>query len=121
MATDDPLQPAGPSLPMAAQCQIAEVCEKSLTAPDWLLSTSKQAMTACENGARCVPITTLPLLAHTLSTTIAELIGMSVSRSHTKRGPAPKIRRKLERVSQLPRAHQRIVSEVFDSLLAQAR
>ena len=37
-----------------------------------------------------------------------------------KRGPAPKIQRQLERVSQLPRARQRMVSEVLDSLLAQA-
>jgi hypothetical protein len=37
------------------------------------------------------------------------------------RGPAPKIQQQLERVSQLPRARQRVVSEVLDSLLAQSR
>jgi hypothetical protein len=41
-------------------------------------------------------------------------------RSQIKRGPSPKIQQ-LERVSQLPRARQRMVSEVLDSLLAQAR
>jgi hypothetical protein len=34
---------------------------------------------------------------------------------------APKIQQQLERVSQLPRARQRMVSEVLGSLLAQAR
>jgi hypothetical protein len=49
------------------------------------------------------------------------LIGAPAPRSQSKRGPAPKIQQQLERVSQLPRARQRMVSEVLDSLLAQAR
>lgn len=85
-----------------------------------LLGTSQQAVTAYENGTRRVPITTLPLLAQSLGTTIEELIGGEAKRS-SKRGPAPKIQQQLERVSQLPRARQRMVSEVLDSLLAQAR
>jgi len=32
----------------------------------------------------------------------------------------PKLQRQLERVAQLPRTKQRLVSEVLDSLLAQA-
>jgi len=56
----------------------------------------------------------------TLGTSIEELIG-GEARRNTKRGPAPKIQQQLERVSQLPRARQRMVSEVLDSLLAQAR
>lgn len=86
-----------------------------------LLGTSQQAVTAYENGTRRVPITTLPLLAHTLGTSIEDLIGAPTPRGQTKRGPAPKIQQQLERVSQLPRARQRMVSEVLDSLLAQAR
>ncbi|HET9049229.1 MAG TPA: hypothetical protein VFN29_09765 [Chiayiivirga sp.] len=35
-----------------------------------------------------------------------------------RRGPTPKIQQQLERVSQLPRARQRIISEVPDSLLS---
>ena len=85
-----------------------------------LLDTSQQTVTAYENGTRRVPITTLPLLAQTLGTSIEELIGGD-ARRNGKRGPAPKIQQQLERVSQLPRARQRIVSEVLDSLLTQAR
>jgi transcriptional regulator with XRE-family HTH domain len=86
-----------------------------------LLDTSQQTVTAYENGTRRVPITTLPLLAHTLGTSIEDLIGAPAPRGQAKRGPAPKIQQQLERVSQLPRARQRMVSEVLDSLLAQAR
>ncbi len=85
-----------------------------------LLGTSQQTVTAYENGTRRVPITTLLLLAQSLGTTIEELIGAGAKRN-AKRGPAPKIQQQLERVSQLPRARQRMVSEVLDSLLAQAR
>ena len=83
-----------------------------------LLDTSQQAVTAYENGTRRVPITTLPLLARTLGTSIEDLIGEKAPRSHAKRGPAPKIQQQLEQLSQLPRARQRMVSEVLDSLLA---
>ncbi|HET6396915.1 MAG TPA: hypothetical protein VFF91_08770 [Pseudoxanthomonas sp.] len=36
-----------------------------------------------------------------------------------KRGPAPKLQQQLERIASLPKARQRVVSEVLDSLLAQ--
>ncbi|WP_244244060.1 hypothetical protein [Marilutibacter alkalisoli] len=37
-----------------------------------------------------------------------------------KRGPAPKLQQQLERLQALPKSKQRLVSEVLDSLLAQA-
>ena len=84
------------------------------------MDTSQQTVTAYENGTRRVLITTLPLLAQTLGTSIEALIGDDAKRNG-KRGPSPKIQQQLERVSQLPRARQRMVSEVLDFLLAQAR
>jgi len=68
-----------------------------------------------------IPVSTLPLLAKALDTSIEDLIGESGARARSKLGPSPKIQQQLERVSQLPRARQRMVSEVLDSLLAQAR
>lgn len=38
-----------------------------------------------------------------------------------KRGPAPKLQQQLEQLSQLPKAKQRLVCEVLDSLLAANR
>jgi len=84
-----------------------------------LLGVSQQAITAYESGQRRVPISMLPLLADTLSVTIEELIGAPARRNASKRGPAPKLQQQLERISQLSKARQRVVSEVLDSLLAQ--
>lgn len=83
------------------------------------LGVSQQAVTAYESGQRRVPISTLPLLAQALGVTVEELIGAPAQRAGT-RGPAPKLQQQLERVQALPRAKQRLVSEVLDSLLAQA-
>ena len=85
-----------------------------------LLDVSQQAITAYESGQRRVPISTLPLLARTLGVSMEDLIGVPASRSTGKRGPAPKLQQQLERVHALPKAKQRMVSEVLDSLLAQA-
>ncbi len=83
-----------------------------------LLDVSQQAITAYESGQRRVPISTLPLLAHTLGVSVEDLIGAQAKRSTGKRGPAPKLQQQLERVHALPKAKQRLVSEVLDSLLA---
>ncbi|MGH8050191.1 MAG: hypothetical protein ACREPB_05975 [Arenimonas sp.] len=40
--------------------------------------------------------------------------------SARKRGPAPKLQQQLEQLSRLPRARQKLISEVLDSMLAQA-
>lgn len=85
-----------------------------------LLGVSQQAVTAYESGQRRVPISTLPPLAETLGISIEELIGTPARRSAGKRGPAPKLQQQLERVQALPKTKQRLVSEVLDSLLAQA-
>ncbi len=82
------------------------------------LGVSQQAVTAYESGQRRVPISTLPPLAQALGVTVEELIGTPAQRAG-KRGPAPKLQQQLERVQALPKAKQRLVSEVLDSLLAQ--
>lgn len=81
---------------------------------------SQQAVTAYESGQRRVPISTLPLLARTLGVSMEDLIGVPASRGTGKRGPAPKLQQQLERLHALPKAKQRMVTEVLDSLLAQA-
>ena len=75
-------------------------------------------MTAYESGRRRVPISNLPRLATLLGVSVESLLG--TGKGPSKRGPAPKLQQQLEQLSQLPRAKQRLVSEVLDSLLAQA-
>jgi hypothetical protein len=42
------------------------------------------------------------------------------TKASSKRGPAPKIQQQLERVSALPKARQRVIAEVLDSMIAQS-
>ncbi|HYM86248.1 MAG TPA: hypothetical protein VET30_05870 [Pseudoxanthomonas sp.] len=64
------------------------------------------------------PYARLPLLAKALGTSIEELIGEPTKPG--KRGPAPKLQQQLEQLSRLPKAQQKLVSQVIDSVLAQA-
>ena len=67
------------------------------------------------------PYPPLSPIAQTLHTTVEDLIGEAQARkARSKRGPAPKIQQQLERVSTLPKARQRLISEVLDSMLPQA-
>lgn len=84
-----------------------------------LLDVSQQAITAYESGQRRVPISTLPLLAHTLGVSVEDLIGVPAKRGTGKRGPAPKLQQQLEQLSRLPKAQQRLVSQLIDTVLQQ--
>jgi hypothetical protein len=48
------------------------------------------------------------------------LIGVPSARSTGKRGPAPKLQHQLEQVSRLPKAQQKFVSQMLDTVLQQA-
>lgn len=60
----------------------------------------------------------LSLLADTLAVTVEELIGAPTKRAG-KRGPAPKLQQQLERVAALPKAQQRFVMQMLDTVLQQ--
>ncbi|MBS0577364.1 MAG: helix-turn-helix domain-containing protein [Proteobacteria bacterium] len=83
-----------------------------------LIGVTQQQIASFEIGRRRMPVSVLPLLARALDTSIEELVGERPRPG--KRGPAPKLQRQLERLHALPKAKQRMVSEVLDSLLAQA-
>jgi transcriptional regulator with XRE-family HTH domain len=84
------------------------------------LGIAQQTMAHYEGGVSRIAVETLSQLAVALNTNVEELIGTPAKRSAGKRGPAPKLQQQLERIGQLPKARQRMVSEVLDSLLAQA-
>jgi transcriptional regulator with XRE-family HTH domain len=83
-----------------------------------LVGVTQQQIASFEIGRRRMPVSVLPLLARSLDTSIEELVGERPRPG--KRGPAPKLQQQLERLHALPKAKQRMVSEVLDSLLAQA-
>ena len=84
------------------------------------IGISQQHMASFEAGRRRVPVSALPTLARTLAVPIEDLLSDSTPPAAKKRGPTPKLQRQLERVSRLPRAQQKFVSEFLDTVLQQA-
>lgn len=82
------------------------------------LGVSQQTITAYEVGRRRIQVSALPVIAQALGVTVEALVAETPKPG--KRGPAPKLQQQLERLQTLPKAKQRMVSEVLDSLLAQA-
>ncbi len=78
-------------------------------------------MNAYEAGQRCVPVSMLPVLARTLGVSVEELIGQPPSAAARKRGPAPALQRQMERITALPKAQQKFVLQVLESVLQQGR
>jgi len=54
-----------------------------------------------------------------LHVSIEELIGND-ARRNSKRGPASRLQQQLDQISQLPRAQQKFVSQMLDTVLQQA-
>ena len=91
------------------QVQLAEV-----------LGISQQYMQAFEAGRRKVPSSMLPILAEVLTVSVEELIGIAPTNGK-KRGPAPKLLKQVELISQLPKSKQKFVMEMLDTVIQQAR
>jgi len=60
-------------------------------------------------------ISHLPRLAALLGSSVEALIGQPAAAG--KRGPAPKLQQQLEQLSRLPKAKQRAIAQVLDSML----
>ena len=83
------------------------------------LGIAQQTLAHYEVGRLRVPASMLPVLAQLLRLTTEELLGQAVQHAG-KRGPAPRLQQQIERISQLPKSKQRFVSEMLDTVLAQA-
>lgn len=81
------------------------------------LNVSQQTVASWEVGRRGVPVSSLPALARALSVSVESLIGEKAPPS--KRGPAPQLQQKIERLTRLPKAQQRLVLQMLDGVLAQ--
>jgi transcriptional regulator with XRE-family HTH domain len=82
------------------------------------LNVSQQTVASWEVGRRGVPVATLPSLARALSVNVETLIGEKATPG--KRGPAPQIQQKIEQLTRLPKAKQKLVMDMLDGVLAQA-
>ena len=82
------------------------------------LELSQQMIASYEVGRRRVPVSLLPAIAHALAVSIEALIGEKDA-APAKRGPAPKLLQQMERIQRLPKAQQRFVMQMIDTVLAQ--
>ncbi|MDA8383499.1 MAG: helix-turn-helix transcriptional regulator [Betaproteobacteria bacterium] len=83
------------------------------------LGIAQQTLAHYEVGRLRLPASMLPTLAQTLELTTEELLGQSVKHVG-KRGPASRLQQQIERIGQLPKAKQRFVMEMIETVLAQA-
>ena len=81
------------------------------------LQISQQHMASFEKGIRKVPSSMLPMLAQLFGISVDELVGLK--NPSTKRGPMPKLQRQIEQVALLPKAKQKFVSEMLDTVIQQ--
>jgi len=82
------------------------------------LGVAQQTYASYEVGRRRIPVSLLPQLAQTLSMETDVLLG-ETGKTHSKRGPAPKYQQHVERIARLPKAKQRFVIQLLESVLAQ--
>ena len=84
------------------------------------LGVSQQSVQAYEVGRRRMPVSSLPAVARALGVSLEELFG---EKNHTKgkRGPASRLEQQIEEISQLPKTQQRFVTQMLDTVLAQAK
>ena len=83
------------------------------------LGVSQQTIQAYEVGRRRIQVSTLPIVARTLTVSLEALFGER-SQAARKRGPVSRLQQQIEAISQLPRTQQRFVTQMLDNVLVQA-
>ncbi len=83
-----------------------------------ILGISQQHMASFEKGIRKIPVSMLPKLSQVFAVPVESLLGMT--NKTTKRGPTPKLQRQVELISHLPRAKQKFVSEMLETVIQQS-
>lgn len=84
------------------------------------LGIAQQTLAHYECGRLRLPVSLLPELTRTLGLSSDELLGQNIARQ-SKRSLSSKLQQQIEAISQLPKARQRFVSEMLDTVLAQTQ
>ena len=86
------------------------------------LGVAQQTMAHYEAGALRVAVALLLPLSHTLDLSLEALDGDTRKAAKLgKRGPAPKIQQQLAQIEALPKAKQRAIAQIIDSMLQGSR
>lgn len=83
------------------------------------LGIAQQTYAHYEVGRIRMPVSLLPQIAQMFGVTSDDLLGRKMAAAG-KRGPASKLQQQIERLSQLPKAKQKVVIEMLDGVLSQA-
>ncbi|MHB8528364.1 MAG: helix-turn-helix domain-containing protein [Caulobacteraceae bacterium] len=84
------------------------------------LGIAQQTLAHYEVGRARIAADLLPVLAETLELSLDEmLIGEPAARPSGKRGPASRLQQQIDAIGQLPKAKQKFVVEMIDTVLAQ--
>jgi transcriptional regulator with XRE-family HTH domain len=82
------------------------------------LGLTQQRVASFEKGRRRLAVSQLVPLSRALAVSVEDLLGeQSPAR---KRGPMPRLLLQVERIRELPKAKQRFVMEMLDTVLRQA-
>jgi transcriptional regulator with XRE-family HTH domain len=91
------------------------------------LGVAQQTLAHYEVGRARMPASMLPTVARLLTLSLDELMGQPApraargsSRSAGKRGPASRLQQQIDAVARLPKTKQQFVSQMLDTVLAQA-
>jgi transcriptional regulator with XRE-family HTH domain len=84
----------------------------------YLLSLDQTAVASYEVGRRRVPLSLLAPISKALRVSMIELLGDEAPSG--KPGPTPKLIRQIEMVSELPKAKQKFVSDMLETVLQSA-
>jgi len=84
------------------------------------LGVAQQTLAHYEVGRVRIAASMLPVLAQILDLSLEEILtGQATSRPAGKRGPASRLQQQVDAIGQLPKAKQRFVVEMLDTVLAQ--
>jgi transcriptional regulator with XRE-family HTH domain len=84
------------------------------------LGVAQQTLAHYEVGRVRIAVSMLPVLTEILDLSLDEILfGQSPERTPGKRGPASRLQQQVDAISQLPRAKQKFVVEMLDTVLAQ--
>jgi transcriptional regulator with XRE-family HTH domain len=85
------------------------------------LGIAQQTLAHYEGGRSRVPASMLPTLAELLTFSFDELLGKPIGQQAGKGSSMSRLQQQIAAVEKLPKAKQRFVSQMLDTVLAQAR
>lgn len=85
------------------------------------LNVSQQAVQSWEAGRRRIQISILPAVAGIFQVSLEELLKDGERKTGRKRGPSSRLEQQFQQIGQLPKAKQKLVSEMLDAVIMQAQ